>query len=415
MSGRRFLTTMIASWLGLLGFAALINYVVDPYGLFDAPRVDGFNLVKPRAGERSRTAKAYQVLRRMPSTLIVGNSRPEIGLDPASRCWPDADRPVYNLSLPGAAAFRQGRYAQHAVVGGGQGGGKVRQVVWGVDFTDFIGITTPEEAARRHWSEHHFEFDDRLLVRADGSPNPWRWYGRFTDQAKGLFSLEGAIDSVSTVLAQDAPNAATLRADGFNPAFDYLPVIHREGQAMLFAHKLAYLREFTGTPGRDVFMPGTRWSESFQALTDILRQLREAGVEVILFINPYHADYMAVLDEVGKWDQFEDWKRTLVGIAADTGVAALWDFNAYNRYTLEPSPPAGDRSSVLRWFWEPAHYRAEYGELMLSIMLPDAACTGGVDAQLELGTRIDAGNLEAHLARLRAERDVHLGRHAGGG
>lgn len=413
MNARRFLTIMIASWLGLLALAAAVNFFVDPYGLFDAPRVEGFNQLKPNAGRSSRTAKAYQVLRRMPTTLIVGNSRPEIGFNPASTCWPEADQPVYNLSLPGADAFRQGRYVQHAVIGIAQRGGQVRRVLWGVDFTDFISTPRAQAAEHSHWSERTTEFDDRLLVRADGSPNPWHDYGRFVDMAKGLFSLVGVIDSVTTVLAQDDADSSTLRMDGFNPGRDYLPVIHREGQASLFRHKLAYLREYVGTAGRNVFAPGTRWSESFQVLSDMIGQLRAAGVEVILFINPYHAEYMDVLDEVGKWDQFEEWKRTLVHIAADTGVAALWDFNAYNRYTLEPSPPPGDTHTVLRWFWEPAHYRAEYGHRMLAMMLPDAACAGGADDDV-LGTRIDANNIESHLAGLRAARNVHLAEESSG-
>src|SRR5690606_22721103 len=70
-----------------------------------------------------------------------GNSRPEIGIDPALGCWRDAERPVYNLALPGAGLAMQFDYLRHALAGG-----RVAQVLIALDFADFL-IDTRAPAA----------------------------------------------------------------------------------------------------------------------------------------------------------------------------------------------------------------------------------------------------------------------------
>lgn len=118
-----------ATMLGVIGF----NVAVDPYGFFGSPRIVGFNAVKPKAGGQSHAAKAYQVARAAPTTVIIGNSRPEMGLDPRSACWRPEDRPVFNLGLRGAGFRMQADYLRHAVAGG-----TVRHAVIGLDFSEFV-------------------------------------------------------------------------------------------------------------------------------------------------------------------------------------------------------------------------------------------------------------------------------------
>lgn len=74
--------------------AGVINWFIDPYGIFGTRIVHGLNALKPFAGDRGRTVKLYQVIRVRPRGLIVGNSRPELGLDPANGCWPKSTHPI---------------------------------------------------------------------------------------------------------------------------------------------------------------------------------------------------------------------------------------------------------------------------------------------------------------------------------
>jgi hypothetical protein len=43
----------------------------------------------------------------------------------------------------------------------------------------------------------------------------------------------------------------------------------------------------------------------------------------------------------------------------------LWDFSGFNEVTTESVPPSGDLKTPVKWFWEPAHYKRETGNLIL--------------------------------------------------
>lgn len=98
----RYLWTWVVLTLTLLGAVAAVNLIVDPYGLFRIVDVPGFNRIKSQAGERAAVFKRAGVARIQPTTVILGNSRAEIGFDPDSPAWPEHARPVFNLALPGA-------------------------------------------------------------------------------------------------------------------------------------------------------------------------------------------------------------------------------------------------------------------------------------------------------------------------
>ena len=66
-----------------------------------------------------------------PRTLLLGNSRVEIGLDPESPLWPQDDRPVFNAAESGrdlAIALIRLRHAMETA--------PPRLVVVAVDFPD---------------------------------------------------------------------------------------------------------------------------------------------------------------------------------------------------------------------------------------------------------------------------------------
>lgn len=370
--------------------AALFNLAVDPYGMFGTARLRGFNATKPSAPDHIYYTKGYYGERAMARTLITGNSRPEAGLDPASPCWSEAQRPVFNTAVPGTSFADQMRYLVHAAADG-----TAQQAFVGLDFLDFL---TQQAAAPDYasWPGNPTTLDQRLRTRLDGTPNPRYVWNRITDWTRGLFSLETVLDSVVTILRQQDPVAPTCRADGFNPGLDYLPIIHSEGQTVLFLQKNRELAQRLAQPGQVLYQGDRHWSWNLETLERLLLLAKVQGITVTLFINPYHSDYLTAIAAAGHWPQLEEWKRTLLQIAERHGIA-LWDFHAFDATTMEPAPRRGDLRHELRWFWEPAHYRAAYGERMLSAMLGNDCATTAPPA----GVRLTEETLESHLADLR--------------
>ena len=389
----------------LIALASAFNALVDPYAVFGAPRIAGFNDAKPYAGDRGRTGKLHQVLRANPKGLIVGNSRPEMGLSPDHACWPEAARPVYNLGLPGLTVYSQVRYAQHA-----QADGPVAILVIGVDLVDFI---SPKRRAEdpRAWPPVGIDPDSEpFAVDSEGRPVRNFDLARIADYVDAALSLDALGHSLITVARQSGHAVPTRTPDGFNPAETfYQPIIRAEGQGVLFQQMNRAMVERLGRADWHLFAKDEDWSFSFESLQRLLRQSREAGTETVVFINPYHAEYLLLLEAGGLWPQFESWKRHLVDLVRAEG-AALWDFSGFDGYANEPVAGLPSSASSLAWFWEPAHYRRELGDIMLANIWREHCPPDHADAPA-FGSRLDAfeesgSELDVFLAARRAERDA---------
>ncbi len=394
---RRFLAASALSFALTLALAAALNWLIDPYGSFGAPRIAGFNMQKPAAGSRIRFTKAYYADRSRARTLIAGNSRPEVGLDPQSPCWPASAKPVFNAAVPGASLALQIGNAEHAMATG-----DVRKVYLGLDLLDFL--VNPRSAPTLPKPSPFAGVN--LRVGSLGIANPDYSRRRAQDWVKALGSLATLADSIQTLVRQGQADLVTRRNDGFNPARDYITIIRREGQGVLFEQKNQELVGRFGSDSGAVFQGGRQWSRVFETLDRFLHRAGARGVEVILFTNPYHLDYLTTIRESGRWEQFDAWKHTLAQIARDHEVP-LWDFHGISPDTTEPPPERGDRGHTLRAFWEPAHYRADYGERMLASML-DADCTTADWPTRPIGVRLDRIEPMRHLQALRGALDAHL-------
>ncbi len=392
----RFLLHLVATFVAVAALCAGMNVLIDPYALFGTPRIVGLNDLKPALPERVRTSKPYMATRIQPRTVVGGNSRPEMGLNPESPCWGDIHQPVFNASVPGMSVLMQTRHVQHAVEAG-----NVSNVFLGFDFLDFL-IDTERTGPMRDRPRMSGAFDGHKGAAGERGLFSWSLSSQvIKDHFDALFSLVTLADSINTLVAQGNPNADTRTEQGFNPALDYRPIIRAEGQAVLFAQKNRELRQRLEKTELRLVDPESGISPAFEALKAHLAWAAERDIRVTLFINPYHSDYLYLIRTTGQWPLFEAWQRQLAKLVVENDVL-LWDFNAVSAYTTE-QPHADTHAPELEWFWEPAHYRKELGDLMLASML-ERACVADPPAN-GFGTRVDAASLDAHLARLSTKLD----------
>ncbi|MCW5642105.1 MAG: hypothetical protein KIT63_08430 [Rhodoferax sp.] len=387
----KYVRMLIVVAIAAAGLAATFNFLIDPYRLFGVGTRVGINALKPASAERMRVVKPYLAERFDAATVIGGNSRPELGLDTSSRCWPASHQPVFNAGIAGASFRMQALLAMHA------SGTTATRILHGVDFLDFIRPTDASPTQKSSEPATESAHEQRLIVPGQHSRDWDYWTQRTGDQLKALFSLTTLADSVHTIAAQRNPNASTRTASGFNPANDYLDIVRTEGQHVLFAQKN---RELASRLSREYRLDpddGTD-GDGFTALRRLIDWSKSRGIELTLFINPYHAEYLEGLERSGQWQLFEQWKQLLTDIAEGGGVA-LWDFNTLDAYASETPPAPGDRRTILRWFWEPAHYRSSLGDVMLERML-ETTCGAAADSA-SFGARLSSSTLLDHLASLR--------------
>jgi hypothetical protein len=377
---------------------ALINYFIDPYMLFQSEKVSGFNDKKPATATRSKLYKPYNVISTNPHTIIVGNSRPEMGIDPESICWPPTYAPVYSLTFPGLSPYAQVRAMFHAV-----STGQVKNILLGVDFEDFLDKRNPLQKVL--WPKHDSEFYNRLLVDEAFQTNEKYGLNKAKDFSKGLFSLDALNDSIYTLLSQ-SPNSINRTVLGFNTAKDYEEIIRYEGAWVLFEQKKKALEKRFFNPGLSIHNIDL-WSLEFEAIKQAIKLAVDKNISLTVFINPYHYTYLEIIRKAGYWDEFELFKKSLRDTVKQygKGKVTLWDFALYSNYTVTLEPKRKDDTQETHWFWEPSHYKAELGELMLSDIFGSRCVENKAEA---VGTNLITTNIEDHLISQQKQRMILL-------
>lgn len=383
----RFLRCWMLACILFAGAVATFNALVDPYLLFNFPRIPGFNDRKPGGETQERMMKAYEVTRAAPRALILGTSRVDMGLDTRHPVWPAAARPAYNLGIAAASPYTSFRYLQHV-----SASDKLDLVVLGVDFEYFL-VSAPSDPTTAT------EFESRLSVNRDGRTNSDRHLQHARDLFQGTLSLDALLDSIDTIRANRAPDSANVAPSGDLSEASLRADAVELGSWSLFAQRdLRNIRFFHGRTVND------RGLEDIKAILDLCRQRH---TRVILLINPVHADMLETFDLLGLWPAFEEWKRQLVSLvdsysgSQELHGTQLWDFSGYDAYSTESVPTV--RQVHLKWFWEPSHYTKALGDTILERIFGTGLSS--------YGTLLTPASVEARLAAVREARHAYRESH----
>ena len=383
-SAARYLWAWVMSTLALLVAVVAVNLVVDPYGLFRIVDVPGVNRIKSQAGERAALFKRTGVERMRPASLVLGNSRAEIGFDPESPAWPESARPVFNLALPGAGIAAVADELAEALRSTSP-----RLVVVGLDFLDFRVDPSSDES----FTAQPANADSTRGLR---------------DRAAALLTLNALADSLATIKAQHEPYAASLTDAGFNPKRDYIGVSRREGYFAMFRQRdQENARAYVSGP-KSVFQTGKRPAPAFDAVDNIIALARARGIALRLVLYPYHVHTLMLFQLTGLWPAYEDWKRELVrrvDAARGTMDVELWDFTGFSRYTDEQVPRPGDTRTELQWYWEAGHFKKSLGDLLLANMFDKR------NTHEQWGRQLTGRNLDELLRQQRAAREDYVRTH----
>lgn len=395
MSPSRYCLTLGAAALAIAGAVAAFNYAVDPYLLFNVKRVAGFNAVKPAATTRERMMKAYQIERIDAHTIVIGSSRPDLGIDPASKAWPAQAQPVYNMGLVGGDVPEGFKYLRHYVAM--RPGHAPKALVVGLDFENNLYVPVPVLPRPMN------EMEERLAVDVNGVPNPARAMRVLKDRAQGLLSLDALFDSVVTIRSAHSDAALNLEPNGHLSEAAMRDVVRSDGAAAVFDQKNTETAKTLTKPRRVLSDTPDGPSRKLVTVRELLAFTRQNGIDVVLMIQPAHASRLELIDRLGYWADYERWKRELTAIAAQAGAGqhvVLWDFGGYAPQMEEAVPGKG--KGAMAWSWDPVHYNSKLGNLMVAQMFDPA--------QPGFGVVLTPANIDARLAQVRADRDAFRAR-----
>lgn len=381
----KYITTYFFSFAVILGSIACVNWLVDPFAMYWSAQSSMFNELKSEAGTRTRVTKAYQVRDIAPEILLVGNSRIEMGLSPNSSLF--NNKKVYNQGMPGAHVVMQVDYAIDAI----KTTPNIKQVFISIDFLDFL-LTEQQLKLPLQELDHSFRVNYDFRLRSFDGENQFNEVSRLKEKMSLIFSLDALSASISTISRQNT-NTSSIDKHGFNTALSYISIMNSEGIKPLFTQKL---KEITTKLSQPLFLTtktNSYISPRFKHIGRLVDLAKERNIEVTLFINPYHYSYLHTLADNQQWQNFKRWKKSAINYVTERyqDNVTLWDFSGFSEIITEKVTI--DTPKVkMKWFWEPAHYRKELGDVMLEIMTKEHT-----NNKMTFGNKLTSDNITQHL------------------
>lgn len=378
-----YLKSVAATATAVVVMAGGLNLVVDPYGTFRLYENPRFNRIKPYPEHDITTVKSHALRHVRPDALILGNSRSEVGFDPTHPAWQKYGyRSVYNAAIPGSDINTAWKQLQQASAIQAPG-----IILLGLEFFDFL--VSPEKP----------------ITPASESPK-----NRESDiiwQTRATLTMQAVMDSLTTLRIQFQRNPSQLTYRGFNPLLEYIDQARIDGYYTLFRQRAEENVKNHGRRPANLFAQGTRSSNEFERLRQMVRWSIQHDCDLRLVIYPYHAQLLLIVDELGLWPLFDEWKRQVVRIINEETASnperskvTLLDFSGFSTFSQEPIPEKGDRKSIVKWYWEAGHFKKELGDLVIARSFKQE----NADSLQDFGVSLTAQNLEAHLQHVQEDK-----------
>ncbi|HBC08349.1 MAG TPA: hypothetical protein DC046_12335 [Rhodospirillaceae bacterium] len=334
----------------LIGLGSGLNLIIDPFDVFNTPRLERINTHKSIGVER--LSKPLQAISRRPNTIVLGTSRCLHGIDPKD--IPGGSS--YNLSLPGALAGELEALSRH------------------------VAVTTAKHLIL---CLNFVSFNEARSLREGFYADVLGEYGLLRSLPRTVFSYAALKRSRNTLRDSLRGKPTTYRADGFRP---FAPRAGKENGSMI-----SPVASFLSPGGAYRDFPG--FAAKLTGFELLFRDLRTAGVLLTVMVPPLHAAQLEAINEAGLWSMFEDWKRNLAALCEATQTAC-WDFAGFSPMTTESltKPPSN--------FGDTSHFRPSVGRLILRRVF-------NPPEDEDFGVRLTPGAIDAHLAAIRADRETY--------
>ncbi len=358
-NSRRFLAIFFLISASALTAITTFNLLVDPFSVY---RIGPRNLEFYKPTGSSRITKAASLRCGDWTTLLLGSSLTEVGLDPRSPVW--KGKRVFNAGLISGSLFEIKIAFDYAIQHN-----DLQQVY----------LIVSERM-----------FDPNLTVDKDFNVSEFNPEMSPVDYHLNLLVGYGTmVKTVHTLQAWrlDQPDATDRW--GFRRSQGRFG---EKSPAKLFGNIMRGRAR-----GSSFWLGFNRGMERMALLDQIAERCRNEGILLTVVIPPCHAMLLEIIEKGGNWQEYEDWKRELAKRAGSGNGFTLWDFAGYHRFTAEYVPQKS--GAATKWFWDALHFKHTLGELMLNRIIDQS--------ETEFGAQVNAINIENHLESIRQRRSVY--------
>ncbi len=347
---QKYLLRLFAVMGVFIAAVALVNWVINPLGIYRPPVIAGLNDTHPAAQLYAFIQKVETVKRLKPDAIITGTSRAEICLDPKPEFFPGLV--PYNFALAAASVNEQRMALEFA-----QAVHPLKQAVITLDFFAFDARKKDTPA-----------YDAARLSHEALSP-----VRALHDTYLPLLTIDALDASFKQVKFKRTPERFSYtKENGAKVPNDFDYIAKKAGAGWPFGRR-RFTNPDEGTATRAL---GSRALGHFRAMIDFAYK---NNIDARFVILPLHRTYFDMLRTTGQDDFAKKWEQMLRRILRKAGEDAgrppfhLWDMSDRRAYSGETVPAAGDRETEMKWFWDPGHCKAALGDIVLRQVLSPLA------------------------------------------
>lgn len=340
----KFVKIFLLLFVGCLSAPLLFNLLVDPFKIYNAPSIKGFNHEKVEYNSQLRMSKAIEIANEKPKSLIFGSSRTKWGIRPLD-AEKQSGQNFLNSSFDGASFDEIYAYFLHAL----NVQPELKTVIIGIDM---------------------FAFGKYRQYQKDFSENRLQQNGyTFKDLQETLLTWKGLFASLNTVKA----NLTALPQTFSNEILEKGELNYLKG-----------MKKFQ--EGYHDYEISTSKIEKFKNLTKLCQ---ENGVTLKVFICPVNAMYWEFYYQNDLWPAVEQLKREL------SAIHPIWDFSGYTPLTTETL------LSEEPLYLECSHFNPCAGRILLKQMF-----SGPENSSV--GCLLTEQSIDNHLIKILKDREVWI-------
>lgn len=355
----RFLKHTASALVAYLLVAVVFSAWQNPYDIL--PSKDS-QLVQPRI------SKAHLVGRVKPGTVILGSSRPELGIPTKHAAWNHP--PVLNMAFSGTSIAEISAWFEHCCA--------VAPVKEALIMLDYASCD-------RH-SEHQPTFDPGRLHTLDRAP---LWTSQVADLRMAFASWDG-LSAAYQCLKTPPETRDFLPEGGRNEKVHYDKILSKGGLR----------RSFSLTDSRFPRQK-TNLAKDWEPLRRMVRVAAAKMVRPIWIITPFHDHLWKLFIERDGMTEVLGWRRAVIQViqeeadACGLGRQTFWDFDGTPLTRMSVDDIILDAMDELPLFFEYSHFSTRVGAMMLDRVLADKS-----DDVTAFGVPVTIDSLEGRLQAL---------------
>lgn len=360
-------TFLLVFWICSLSAVFLVgafNFLIDPFEYFKAPPVLGMNEKKLPGSNQERFDRAVKIISKKPQAIILGSSRARAGF-PTSHFSYLVNYPAYKAAFSGARFNEIFSYFEHAL----HNQSDLKAVFISLDFFAFSKNLTPIS-----------EYSEERLRRSSLAIN---------DLFKLLLSQDTLKFSYATYLHNRDPKKFEI-VDRIHVKVDENDYID------LGTPMIETPQDFLKAEKRLIFDDYVIDQKKIEMFSKIVQICKEKNIDLKVVFCPAHATYWETIYQCGRWEDFENLKRTL------SAIYPIYDFSGFSSYNTELL----SKDAASTYFFETSHFTPYYGRMILDKVY------GIEDRCPETGFLLTKDTVEEHLKILRDQHEAWANQHS---